>query len=215
VTSAVVFLGPSLDQREAAKVLDALYLPPIKRGDLEPLEHDPPDAIGIVDGEFCPGPSVSPKEILRLMDSGVILFGASSMGALRAVELSPFGMIGVGRIYRLYQSGAVDAEDEVALLYDRDSLRPLTTPLVNMRLAVDAALTAEVISAPTGRTILNSAKRLHYSERTYERVLGVVESKIPENEIAALRQFLATSAPDAKREDAIEMLVRMEHLLRT
>jgi len=39
------------------------------------------------------------------MSRGVHVFGASSMGALRAAELAAFGMVGFGRIYDLFRTG--------------------------------------------------------------------------------------------------------------
>ncbi|MGV9708646.1 TfuA-like protein [Streptomyces sp. NPDC003483] len=36
---------------------------------------------------------------------GVKAIGAASIGALRAAELAPFGMFGVGRIYTAYARG--------------------------------------------------------------------------------------------------------------
>ena len=92
--TAVVFLGPSLNQQEARPLLDAEYRPPVKRGDLEDLAGF--DTVVIIDGQFGQSLSVTPKEILALIDSGVSVVGASSMGALRAAELDSFGMKGVG-----------------------------------------------------------------------------------------------------------------------
>src|SRR3989441_13297708 len=48
---------------------------------------------------------------------GILLAGAASLGAMRAVELEKIGMIGIGRIFQLYKSGRVDADDEVAVTF--------------------------------------------------------------------------------------------------
>jgi TfuA protein len=48
---------------------------------LERFEHF--DRFLILDGEFAQNLSVSPKEILRLLDAGKEVVGAASMGALR------------------------------------------------------------------------------------------------------------------------------------
>ena len=39
------------------------------------------------------------------------------MGALRAAELAPFGMIGIGTIFEAYRDGIYTDDDEVALLH--------------------------------------------------------------------------------------------------
>lgn len=64
-------------------------------GDLLRLAPRP----GIVDGSFHQTRAVRHKEILALIDAGVTVLGAASMGALRAAELDTYGMIGVGRVY--------------------------------------------------------------------------------------------------------------------
>ena len=56
------------------------------------------------------------KKIMHLIDSGVTVIGAASMGALRAAELDAYGMLGVGRIYQMYASGEICGDDEVATL---------------------------------------------------------------------------------------------------
>ena len=48
------------------------------------------------------------------MAAGTQVFGAASMGALRAAELAPFGMIGVGAIFAAYRDGRLTGDDEVA-----------------------------------------------------------------------------------------------------
>src|SRR5699024_12171240 len=73
--------------------------------------------IAVVDGVFGNQPAVWHKEILFALAQGCTVIGAASMGALRAVELAPYGMIGVGAIYRLYRRGAIVDDAEVALLH--------------------------------------------------------------------------------------------------
>ena len=58
-----------------------------------------PAVIGIIDGYFEIVPTVWHKEILWAMAQGIHVFGAASIGALRAAELDAFGMRGIGRIY--------------------------------------------------------------------------------------------------------------------
>ena len=76
----------------------------------------------LIDGLFDASPAVRHKELLQLMARGVPVIGAASMGALRAAELAPFGMIGVGRIFTAYAAGALVGDDEVALLHGPEEL---------------------------------------------------------------------------------------------
>ena len=73
--------------------------------------------IAIIDGYFERMAAVWHKEILLALERGIAVWGAASMGALRAAELAPFGMIGVGAIYRAFARGALDADDEVAVAH--------------------------------------------------------------------------------------------------
>jgi len=210
-----VFLGPSLPVEEARKILDATYLPPIQRGDLARLPREnPPGAVGIVDGRFLQSFSVSPKEVLKAMDAGIRFYGSSSMGALRAVELARYGMIGVGQVFELFASGELDADDEVAMVFDQSSFRPISDPLVNLRIALAEAHKQRVISEETRRLFIEEARKIYFPDRTFKQVLQNIEDRITEQEMLALRHFLA-NAPDAKRDDAIQLLHEMKTYLDT
>jgi hypothetical protein len=210
VAEAVVFLGPSLDWETARRILPGIRLaPPARRGDIDRLLDAPPRLLGIVDGQFLQSLAVSPKEVLRALRCGVRVFGASSVGALRAVELEPFGMVGVGRIYELYRSGALQADDEVALVYDPETLRPLSEPLVNIRIALEAAAAEGVIPPAAAEEGIARAKALYFPQRTYRAVLRLLEPCLSPAEHAGLAAFLRERAPDAKRADAIALLERL------
>ena len=92
-------------------------------------------AIVLVDGVFHGRAPVWQRELLCAMESGIRVYGASSMGALRAAELHAHGMVGLGTIYAWYVTGEIDGDDEVALLHAgaEQRYRPLTEPLVNLR----------------------------------------------------------------------------------
>ena len=94
----IIFLGPSLPVADARAVLDADYRPPVQRGDVLTAAEARPPLIGVIDGVFLATLPPSPMEVLRALRTGVPILGAASLGALRAVELELFGMIGVGRI---------------------------------------------------------------------------------------------------------------------
>jgi hypothetical protein len=209
--SAVVFLGPSLDRAEAAARLDAEFLPPIKRGDIDALlaRAQRPVAIGIVDGAFLQSPSISPKEVLRAIDQGITVFGSSSMGALRAAECAPYGMIGIGRIFEAYHSERIDADDEVAMVFDSATHRPLSEPLINLRFAIEAAVAAGAATASIADRFLTIAKKLYFPDRKAGLVLRMLSGEVDPAACERLKQFLANGAPDAKREDALQLLAAM------
>jgi hypothetical protein len=204
----VVFLGPSLDAETARAELDAEYLLPIVRGDIDALlaRTEPPPVIGIVDGAFLHSLSISPKEVMRAVDRGIPVFGSSSMGALRAVECVPLGMVGIGRVYEEYATGRVDADDEVAIVYDTESLRPLSEPMINFRIAVADGIAAGRVDPTAGECFLRSAKALYFPQRTVHNALRAVRVELGDEVAGELARYFAEEAPDAKRDDALQLL---------
>jgi len=192
-----VFLGPTLARKDARRVLDAVYHPPICRGDLARLpEHV--RFVGIIDGEFYQSLSVSPKEIVPLLRRGVKVCGASSMGALRAAETWKLGMTGVGKIFEMFRDRILDADDEVALVYERDTYRNLSTPLVNIRCALEMAASAGVIDEREKSNLLLRMKSLYFPDRSHH----TLQEMCPR-----LREYFKTTPfPDVKRDDALELL---------
>ena len=199
-----VYLGPSLDRAEAHAILDADYLPPICRGDLAKLPEET-RVVGIVDGEFFQNLAVSPKEVVALLDRGIKVFGAASMGALRAAETYRFGTVGVGEVFRMYRDGVLDGDDEVALAYDRDSYAHFSEPLVNLRRGLETALAAGVIDETETCRLVQRMKSYYFPDRSYR----ALQKLCP-----CLGDFFRRRPPaDVKREDARELLFAIRSYL--
>jgi ribosomal protein S12 methylthiotransferase accessory factor len=196
VKKRVVFLGPSISLEVAKRTLtDTEYRPPIKRGDLNSIP--PGTIVGIVDGVFDQNLAISPGEIRDAIAQGVVVYGAASMGALRAAEVR--GVIGVGRIFEMYTTGIIDRDDEVALLFDPETYRPLTEPLVNVRYGVERLVRSATLARQAGDALVASAEKLHYTERTYPNILrqSALGGNVDADDIVVLlRNF------DLKGEDA-------------
>ena len=197
MSDTVVFLGPSMPRSEAVSLLKADYLPPIRRGDLGALPEDV-RSVGIVDGEFYQSLAVSTKEILVLLRRGVAVYGATSMGALRAAETYSFGMVGVGRIFDLYREGILDADDEVALVYDPATFRTLSDPLVNLRQALELAAEAGVISEQDRCKLVDQLRALYFPSRSYRALEAMCPALVP--------FFRGRAYPDLKRDDTRQLL---------
>ena len=194
----IVFVGPSAPRADRPTSPAIQWRAPIRRGDLDDL----PDSIrcvGIVDGEFDQALAVAPREILALLRRGVAVLGASSMGALRAAELSDLGMRGVGRIFEMYRDEEVTADDEVAVIYDSESQRALSEPLVNIRCSVRRAVEEGDVTPAEARLIVEAAAALLYPDRAYPRVLADAGARVGRS-LAGLAAALARH--DQKRLDA-------------
>ncbi|MFF9451190.1 TfuA-like protein [Streptomyces althioticus] len=95
-----VFVGPSLPRSEPQlAAADVRVWPPAQHGDLFAPEISSDDTVVLIDGVYHQAPALRHKEILAAMGRGIRMVGAASIGALRAAELAPYGMHGVGRIY--------------------------------------------------------------------------------------------------------------------
>ncbi|MEA2046765.1 MAG: TfuA-related McrA-glycine thioamidation protein [Euryarchaeota archaeon] len=206
----VVFLGPSLDRERAREILDADYRPPAKRGDVFKAAKEGASIIGLIDGVFFQDSAVAHKEILHVLEMKTKVIGSSSMGALRASELYPYGMEGVGEIYRLYMNGILVSDDEVALIFDPVSFDPLSEPLINIRDNIREAEEKMIIGAGASEKILESALSLYFPDRTYERILEI--ANLDEDERERFKSFIQKEKGDLKREDAIKALERIKEI---
>ena len=211
-SGVVVFLGPSLDVTTAETILPgATFLPPICQGQLlSAVDRHQPGVVGIVDGEFGQSLSVWHKEILHVLGRGVRVFGASSMGALRAAECDVYGMEGVGRIYEWFRDGVLNADDEVALLHASadDGWRSLSWPMVNVRATVERLRANRMIDDVASTAVLEVAKSLYFGSRT-ERALASELTASGWRDGAALAALVAAHYVDQKRLDATELLARL------
>jgi hypothetical protein len=204
----VVFLGPSLPAEEARRLAPCTVLPPARQGDVWRALSMRPRAIALVDGVFEAQPSVWHHEVLAALEAGVAVFGGASMGALRAAELAPHGMVGVGRIFTWYRDGVVVDDSEVALLHagEEHGWRPLTVPLVNVRHVAERARAARVLGRDAARALVEEARALFYQERTWPRVLERVRPRWRGSARAAWEAWFPRGAEDLKRLDAIACL---------
>ena len=212
----LVFTGPTLAETEVAEVIDAVCLPPVSQGDVYRVMGGRPTAIGIIDGYFESVPSVWHKEILWAMSQGVHVFGSASMGALRAAELEPFGMVGVGAVFEAYRDGVLEDDDEVALIHGpaEDGYRAGSEAMVNIRATLDWAAKEGIVGAETAAILQLTSKELFYAERWYGRVMELAaERGAPSEELETLRRWLPGGAVNQKRDDALAMLRSMRAFL--
>ncbi len=204
----VVFVGPSLSGHPVLRTKAFAWRPPASEGDLYRASLARPAAIGLIDGRFESVPSVWHKEILWALSHGIAVFGAASMGALRAAELDSFGMIGVGTIYEAFRDGRYTRDDEVAILHAPKELRfqALSTALVDIRATLAAARRARIVSSGTAALILRIAQRTFFKERHWDTILADKVLATVRKDVVRFRRWLATNAVDQKRSDALLLL---------
>jgi hypothetical protein len=206
---AILFAGPSLPPKFRPADPDIVWQPPLRQGDLYRAALTRPTIIGVVDGYFETVPTVWHKEILWAMSQGIHVYGAASIGALRAAELDVFGMTGVGRIYEDFRDGILQDDDEVALLHGPAELGypPVTEAMVNIRASLAAAVAAGIAPPALAARLTEIAKALFYKQRSYAAILRAgTDAGLPAQPLHDLEAWLPVGQIDQKRRDALLML---------
>jgi hypothetical protein len=206
-----VFAGPSLPAPQVRELLPGCQvLPPIRHGDLLRLQPQRGDRVLIIDGLFLQSPPVRHKEILLLLAQGVTVAGAASMGALRAAELWPYGMRGVGDIFRLHRDLVVIGDDEVAVIHcsAEEDYRPLSEPLVNIRIALREACAADAITTDEEARLLTLARAIPFRSRGYRMLDQRARADLGGELADRFDAWRRAHARDAKADDA-RLLLRM------
>ncbi|ORT57101.1 TfuA-like protein [Streptomyces sp. CB03238] len=208
-----VYAGPSLDA-EAVRVLlpDAVVHPPVRHGDLTAGPAGAGDRVVVLDGQFFQSASVRHKEICEVIARGAAVYGAASMGALRAAELGPYGMTGSGVVHRLYATGLIERDDEVALVHTDadDGSRPLTVALVSVRVALRRMVRSRVIGADDEARLLTAADHLPFTARTWRGILHQADG-VARATAEAVREIVdgPQDTWDIKTQDARALLSRL------
>jgi hypothetical protein len=177
-TKTIIFVGPTLAVAEVrALVPGADVRPPAAVGEILDiaLGKRRPARIALIDGYFERMAAVWHKELLLAMERGIVVYGAASMGALRAAELAPFGMIGVGAIYKAFASGELICDDEVAVAHlpAEQGYRSISDALVTIRHNLALARKARTITKASHDRLLASARARFYRDRTWQALVAV------------------------------------------
>ncbi|MGW4821974.1 TfuA-like protein [Streptomyces sp. NPDC004227] len=183
--------------------------PPAQHGDLFQASIRKADTAVIIDGVYHQAPALRHKEILAAMGRGVRVIGAASIGALRAAELAPFGMLGLGSVFTAYVRGEIDGDDEVAVGQVPDGERAaLSWPLVNLRHVVQLAQSAGLLGGERAAALLADLRAVYYPQRTAGAVRAVCHRR-GEREFARWLAEQREHDPcfgDLKRADALSAM---------
>lgn len=201
---SVLFVGPTLPEAHEWGSKELSVRPPARQGDVIDAVFDGATLIGLIDGVFEIGPSVWHKEILYALEHGVRVVGAASFGALRAAELHPFGMVGIGSIYERYRSGEIIRDDAVMISHAPAEFgwQAWTVSLFDMLDTIEAA--RPQIDKEVYTRLVQVAGRLHFKERTWNAL--VASGCSSEMVQPDLMQILMDCRRQTKRGDALEMV---------
>jgi hypothetical protein len=126
-------------------------------------------------------------------------------------------MMGVGAVFEGFQSGELDADDEVAIAHAtaEDGFRPLSEAMVNIRATLRAAARHGAIGEATRAALEGIAKAAFYPDRSYALLLSEGHrAGLPPGELSRLRAWLPRGRVDQKRLDALALLHAVKELCR-
>ena len=211
----VIFIGPTLSIDKAKEILDADYRPPAKKGDLLKLIPTAVKFVGLVDGYFLQDYPPTPIEVYNLLrKKGILVFGSSSLGALRAVELKRFGMMGIGKIFNLFLKGVIDSDDEVAVTFT-GYREYQSDALIDIRYNLFLAQKKQIIDKNTKRNILRIAKKTYFPYRTYDDILEKSKKvfSLQKKQIEDFGEYISKHKVSLKEKDAIRLLINIKNTI--
>ena len=205
----IVFAGPSIFNIDKTLIREVILAAPIQQGDIIKAINSGVTSIGIIDGYFEDRPSIWHKEIIYALDLGVNVIGASSIGALRAVECEKFGMIGVGEIYQKYKNNEYCRDDYVSVLHSPKELnyRPLTDAHVNIEATLREAYKHDKLNKKNFDKLNGISQALYFKDRTYEAILKISNLSHKTNEV--LSSWISNYKIDLKLQDAISLFQKI------
>jgi hypothetical protein len=211
----VIFIGPTLSIDKAKEILDADYRPPAKKGDLLKLIPTAVKFVGLIDGYFLQDYPPTPIEVYNLLrKKDVLVFGSSSLGALRAVELKRFGMMGIGKIFNLFLKGIIDSDDEVAVTFT-GYREYQSDALIDIRYNLFLAQKKQIIDKNTKRNILRIAKKTYFPYRTYDDILEKSKKvfSLQKKQIEDFGEYISKHKVSLKEKDAITLLINIKNII--
>jgi TfuA protein len=220
VNKPIIFIGPSLNHDKARKIFQADYRAPAKKGDLIMLltstfsnSVEVPNFtnfVGLVDGLFLQDYPPTPIEVyLLLSNKNFHVVGGASIGALRAVELEKFGMVGIGKIFELFRNGATDADDEVAVTFQQGARGDIQSEaMIDIRFNLFVACRRKIITGRVKRVIAKTAKSIYFPYRNYTHILEQTRLEFPElsTQLDSFSAYINENRLSLKEYDAIKVV---------
>ncbi|MFZ5894975.1 MAG: TfuA-like protein [Myxococcota bacterium] len=209
----IVFSGPTLSPARVGELLvGATCRGPAACGDVYRATSRRPRAIVVIDGYFDHTLSIWHKELHWALSQGIRVYGAASMGAIRAAEMAELGMVGVGWIYEAFRAGTLEDDDEVAVSHgdEGQGYRAQSVPMVNIRATLRAALHEGALDSGDEARLIAAAKALYYPDRSFAAIL-TARSQVPFDRLARIRDWLQHhGVVDQKAIDAAAAVARVQ-----
>jgi hypothetical protein len=128
------------------------------------------------------------------------------------VELEKFGMIGIGKIFELYKTGKIDADDEVAVTFEEGRHTLQSEAMIDIRFNLFIAKRKGIIDEITKREITKVAKNVYFPFRNYTDILDLTKQQYPRSDsyIESFRAYITNNRESLKERDAIKLIKYMK-----
>ena len=130
------------------------------------------------------------------------------------MELEKFGMIGIGKIFRLYKTGKIDGDDEVAVTFEEGQHILQSEAMIDIRFNLFIAKRKGIIDENTKRVIIKVAKSIYFPYRNYTDILDLTKKKYPRSDshIESFRAYITNNRESLKERDAIQLIKYIKKL---
>jgi len=208
-----IYSGLSVSKEQVHAILpEAEFSGPVQRHDLKKDIESGVHVIGLIDGVFYRHLAVSPNEILDALRVGIRIFGSSSMGALRAVELSPYGMQGVGKVYEHILKTPYFADEKLGQIFYEGEDFKKNRAAIEIEIGLERAVTMKQLSKAEAKKILELYLQPHFTERSFENLIRSINaSHLSQTQKNKYCRVLA-GLKNIKHLDGIELLKKIRGL---
>ncbi len=203
-SSLCLFSGLSIAKETAQRILPtADFFPPVARGDLYKKYRKGYRTFLLIDGEFDQSLAVAPGEIVDLLKRGCLIYGSSSIGALRAAELNNMGMVGVGEIFKLINETLLFRDDWLGHLFNKEFTKLNTIPFIELYFLLGPKYRSKLLAEKKSFDAWSKAECQKVIHKICRRQAAVFIPK-------ALDLFNQNQSGQ-KSKDAIELLLRVKN----
>lgn len=211
----IVFLGPSLKLEKAKNIINADFRPPAKKGDFIKLSLFADNRkVVLIDGVFLQDYPPTPIEVFQVIrKTNFKVYGASSIGALRAVELEKFGMEGIGKIFEFYKKDIINSDDEIAVTFDSD-YNLLSEAMIDIRYNIFLAWKRQIIDKETKQIMVKLAKSIYFPFRSYDNIIekSLDMYSLHKKSILNFKDYISNNRISLKELDALRALTFISSL---
>jgi TfuA protein len=211
----IVFLGPSLKLEKAKNIINADFRPPAKKGDFIKLSlFSDTRKVVLIDGVFLQDYPPTPIEVFQVIrKTNFKVYGASSIGALRAVELEKFGMTGIGKIFEFYKKEIINSDDEIAVTFD-SNYNLLSEAMIDIRYNIFLAWKRQIIDKETKQIMIKLAKSIYFPFRSYDNIIdkSLDMYSLHKKSILNFKDYISNNRISLKELDALRALTFISSL---